>query len=203
MAPGLLVPHASKKLLIANQVVALSESISIKAPAGYTFLDLVINGKRYKVATTDLTNILLPVLVGPKDKVIVELVDADGNVLQDPITQQSSNVALANVNFDLSKYSLTKAAKKALDNVAKVDVQHGYTFIDLTGYTDAQGVNSKFNNQKLSQQRGQMTAAYLKTKLGKAKIAIKVEAKAHSNPVASNSTSAGQAMNRRVEISVH
>jgi len=203
LAPGLLVPHASKKLLVANQVVALSESISIKAPAGYSFLDLIINGKKYKVAITDLSNIPLPILVGPKDKVVVELIDANGNVLDDPITQQSSNVALANVNFDVAKYSLSKAAKTALDKVAKVVVQHGFTVIDLTGYTDAQGLATKFNNQKLSQQRGQMTAAYLKSKLGKAKISIKVEAKAHLNPVASNSTPAGQAMNRRVEISVH
>lgn len=203
LAPGLLVPHASKKLLVANQVVALSESISIKAPVGYSFFDLIINGKKYKVAITDLSNIPLPVLVGPKDKVVVELIDANGNVLDDPITQQSSNVALANVNFDVAKYSLSKAAKTALDKVAKVVVQHGFTFIDLTGYTDAQGLARKFNNQKLSQQRGQMTAAYLKSKLGKAKISIKVEAKAHLNPVASNSTPAGQAMNRRVEISVH
>ena len=141
--------------------------------------------------------------MGPKDKVVVELIDANGNVLDDPITQQSSNVALANVSFDVAKYSLSKAAKTALDKVAKVVIQHGFTFIDLTGYTDAQGLATKFNNQKLSQQRGQMTAAYLKSKLGKANISIKVEAKAHLNPVASNSTPAGQAMNRRVEISVH
>ena len=203
VAAGVLIPHASKKKLLPNQIVALSESIKIIAPAGTTLKDLLINKKVYLVKTSDLTNIPVPVLVGPKDKIIVELIDPNEYVIEVPVKQQLGYLGLANVNFGLGSAALTVPAKKVLDLVVKDVKARGYTFIDLVGYTDAQGAASGFNNQKLSQTRAKAVSTYLKLKLGKTKVAIKVEAKAHLNPVGSNKTAAGQFLNRRVDVAVH
>ena len=203
VAAGVLIPHASKKKLLPNQIVALSESIKIIAPEGTTLKDLVINNKVYVIKASSLTNIPVPVLVGPKDKIIVELVDPNAFVIEVPVKQQLGYLALANVNFDLGTATLTAAAKKVLDLVVKDVKARGYTFIDLTGYTDAQGATSGFNNQALSQVRVKAVSTYLKSKFGKTKVAIKVEAKAHLNPVGSNKTAAGQLLNRRVDVAVH
>jgi len=203
VAAGVLIPHASKKKLLPNQIVALSESIKIIAPAGTTLKDLVINKKVYLVKASDLTNIPVPVLVGPKDKIIVELIDPNAFVIEVPVKQQLGYLGLANVNFGLGSAVLTAPAKKVLDMVVKDVKARGYTFIDLIGYTDAQGATSGFNNQALSQVRVKAVSTYLKSKFGKTKVVIKVEAKAHSNPVGSNKTAAGQALNRRVDVAVH
>ena len=206
IAPGVLTPHASTLKLLPNQVVAMSESISINASTGTKIKYLMINNKQYVPNALDalnLKNIRMPILVGPKDKVVVALVDSKGNLINVPVVQQKSYVDLANVNFAVGQFSLNSAAKKALDLVATRVLAHGFTVIDLTGYTDAQGVSTGYNNEKLSQERGKIVASYLKSKLGKAKVTIKVEAKSHLNPIASNATAAGQAMNRRVEIAAH
>ena len=203
VAAGVLKPHVSKKKLLANHIVALSESIEIIAPTGTTLKDILINKKVYVVKASSLTNIPVPVLVGPKDKIIVELIDPNEYVIEVPVKQQIGNLDLANVNFGLASAALSVAAKKVLDLVVKDVKARGYTFIDLTGYTDAQGAASGFNNQKLSQTRAKAVSTYLKLKLGKTKVAIKVEAKAHLNPVGSNKTAAGQFLNRRVDVAVH
>ena len=203
VAAGILKPHASKKKLLANHIVTLSESIEIHAPAGTILKDILINKKVYVVKASSLTNIPVPVLVGPKDKIIVELIDPNEYVIEVPVKEQLGNLDLANVNFGLGTAALTVPAKKVLDVVVKDVKARGYTFIDLTGYTDAQGAASGFNNQKLSQTRAKAVSTYLKSKLGKTKVTIKVEAKAQLNPVGSNKTAAGQFLNRRVDVAVH
>jgi OOP family OmpA-OmpF porin len=74
----------------------------------------------------------------------------------------------------------------------------GTTTIKLTGHTDSTG--SKTANVNLARLR----AASIKTYLGKflKKINYKIAVAADNAPVASNKNTAGQAANRRVEITL-
>lgn len=71
--------------------------------------------------------------------------------------------------------------------------------ISIVGHTDSIGATAY--NQKLSVQRAQSVANYLSTK-GMNKGVMRVSGMGESKPVASNSTKAGRAQNRRVEIRV-
>ena len=85
----------------------------------------------------------------------------------------------------------------------QVVLQHGFTSVDLVGFTDTQGVSTNYDNQTLSHDRAVATRAYLHSKFGPQDIKVTIDALAYMNPVASNSSTTGQAANRRVEIVVH
>ena len=73
------------------------------------------------------------------------------------------------------------------------------TDIDVTGYTDRLG--SETYNQKLSVRRAEAVKAYLQGK-GVESNRIYTEGKGEKQPVADNTSAAGRAKNRRVEIEV-
>ena len=181
----------------------ITQSISVKAPADSEVKAVLVNGKLVKVSSKDPSNVTLPVIIGPKDKVTMEVKLADGSVVSVPITPSPSSFDIANVNFDTSAYSLSAAAKKILDNVANTVKAHGFTVIDLTGHTDTAGVTSGYDNQALSYNRAVATRTYLLNQLKGYKVTIKIAAKAQVDPVAENATQIGRAINRRVEVAVH
>ncbi len=202
-APGtllpVLVPPTTVKVTAPNQVAPPAQSVSLSAPDGANLSSIIINGKVYKTTSTDLSKIKMPVLVGPKDKVIIEVVDSNGNIVNVPVVPQTSNVVLGNINFDSGLTGLSGAAKKSLDALAKSVLLHGFTTIDLVGFTDGPGTV----NQQLAQTRAAAVATYLRSKLGNAKVKVIVAAKAVVTSAASNATAAGRALNRRVQVSVH
>ncbi len=102
------------------------------------------------------------------------------------------------VLFDFNMFTLKPNAKKALDVVAGIIRKHPGTHILVTGYTDS--IGSKAYNLKLSLQRAQSVADFLMycEKLDPGTFTI--EGKGESHPIADNSTEAGRAKNRRVEI---
>ncbi len=120
-----------------------------------------------------------------------------------PVTPKPTAPVSVSVYFDTAQSTLTPAATATLDKLVQGILTHELTSVLVTGYTDAQGVATGYNNQALSQARAHQVAAYLQSKLGSSNVTIKVAAKSHLNPVASNATSAGQALNRRVEITAH
>lgn len=70
--------------------------------------------------------------------------------------------------------------------------------VDIQGYTDSTGNDAI--NVPLSQKRADAVSTYLKS-CGVSSTQIqKVQGYGSANPVADNSTSAGQALNRRVEV---
>lgn len=109
--------------------------------------------------------------------------------------------------FTTGSSTLSTTAKSSLQQFA-TNVLKANTDMDVSiqGYTDNQGwrnstaAESTQKNQALSLQRAQAVSTYL-TGLGVNTSQIKsVEGLGESNPVADNSTSAGQEQNRRVEI---
>ena len=109
--------------------------------------------------------------------------------------------------FNTSSSSLSTSAQNSLSKFANNVLKQNNTMdIAIMGYTDNQpwrnstAEQSVQKNQQLSLQRAQSVSNYLKN-CGVSFAQIKsVEGLGESNPVADNSTAAGQAQNRRVEV---
>jgi len=70
---------------------------------------------------------------------------------------------------------------------------------EIGGYTD--GIGSVSYNKRLSKQRAQSVVDYLVSK-GIDRNRLKIVGYGKENPIATNDTNEGRAMNRRVEIKV-
>ena len=108
--------------------------------------------------------------------------------------------------FTTGSSTLSNVAKQSLSNFANVLKQNTDCDVAIQGYTDNAGwknstaAQSAEKNQKLSLQRAQAVTAYLQS-LGVSAAQIRsTEGFGEANPVADNSTSAGKAQNRRVEV---
>ena len=108
--------------------------------------------------------------------------------------------------FTTGSSTLSNVAKQSLSNFANVLKQNTDCDVAIQGYTDNAGwknstaAQSAEKNQKLSLQRAQAVTAYLQS-LGVSSAQIRsTEGFGEANPVADNSTSAGKAQNRRVEV---
>ncbi len=116
-------------------------------------------------------------------------------------TPQGINLTVPErVLFDFNKFVLKPEAKKALGVIADVIRENPSARILVTGYTD--NIGSEEYNLKLSLQRAQSVADFLMycEKINPSK--FKIEGKGEANPIADNSTEAGRAKNRRVEITL-
>jgi OmpA-OmpF porin, OOP family len=114
-----------------------------------------------------------------------------------PVTEKVTFAA--DVFFDFDKAVLKPEGKAALDGL--VGKLQGVTLevIIAIGHTDS--VGSSEYNQALSVRRAEAVKAYLVSK-GIEPNRIYTEGKGKTQPIASNSTDAGRAKNRRTEIEV-
>lgn len=103
----------------------------------------------------------------------------------------------ADVAFDFDSASLTSGAVEALDQVVE-DAEGAVTSVSVFGYTDSQGESGY--NDELSHDRAAAVADYLKHKLESANYVVK--GFGEEDPVASNGTEEGRALNRRVVVTV-
>lgn len=101
------------------------------------------------------------------------------------------------VLFPTGQYSLSAQAEAVLSRVAYNLDQFPDTDITVVGYTDNTGTEQL--NQKLSQERAESVASYLENH-GVSASRVKTVGEGWNDPIASNSTAAGRAQNRRVEI---
>ena len=102
--------------------------------------------------------------------------------------------------FDFNKSNLNANAKKNLDKFAAEMTDLPDTDIAVLGHTD--NVGSAEANQKVSQARADAVSNYLQTK-GIAAERLTAEGHSFNDPVADNSTAAGRAQNRRVEVYIY
>lgn len=84
-----------------------------------------------------------------------------------------------------------------LDSVVVVLDEFDRTYIDIIGHTDSKG--SKQYNQQLSEKRAKSVAQYLESR-AVIKQRVMADGMGEDDPIASNDTREGRAMNRRVEI---
>ena len=99
--------------------------------------------------------------------------------------------------FATNKANLSDASKNNLSKFAAQMVDLPETDITIYGHTDNTGTAAV--NEKLSLQRAQSVADYLKV-CGIADSRMTAEGKSFNEPVASNDTAEGRAQNRRVEV---
>jgi len=107
-------------------------------------------------------------------------------------------VAETSVHFGFNKDNLTKQAKEAIDQLAaSVATTKGY-LITVEGATDS--VGGADYNYELSQRRADAVIQYLAAEKNIPAYKIYLIGLGKDKPVDSNSTSAGRAKNRRVDI---
>lgn len=118
------------------------------------------------------------------------------------VTREGDHIVLNmpnSITFDSSSSNLKPSGANTLTGVAMVLKEYEKTAVNVVGYTDSTG--SDKINQPLSQQRADSVATLLITQ-GVAANRISSHGAGSSNPKASNSTEAGKADNRRVEITL-
>lgn len=116
------------------------------------------------------------------------------------IKREGDNIRLimpGNITFITGKYDIRSDFYSVLDSVAVVVKKFNKTNVRVDGHTD--NVGSASLNQRLSEQRADSVARYLRSR-GVAPERLRVYGYGFQQPVASNSTAAGRQQNRRVEI---
>jgi len=108
-------------------------------------------------------------------------------------------VNMSDVLFDTGKYTLKPNTQLALAKVAGILAAYPGLKLQVEGYTDSVGGDDY--NQKLSENRADAVRNFLMTQ-GVAQDNISSTGYGKANPVADNSTSAGRAKNRRVQLVV-
>ena len=118
------------------------------------------------------------------------------------VQREGNNINLVmpgNITFPTNSSDLKADFYDVLDSVALVLVEFDKTIIAVAGHTDSKG--SDAHNQKLSENRAQSVAAFLKSKkINPARFETVGFGEGH--PVADNSTEQGRALNRRVELTL-
>jgi len=118
------------------------------------------------------------------------------------VTRMGDNITLnmpGNVTFAFDSGDISAQFYPVLDSVALVFAEFDQTFVEVAGHTDS--VGSVAYNQALSERRAESVAAYLVSrKIDRQRLMTIGGGEDH--PIASNATAAGQAQNRRVELTI-
>ena len=103
------------------------------------------------------------------------------------------------VMFGFDKYSLSDAAKAALDAfAAKAKAIEGNAYIEIQGHTD--NIGSEAYNLKLGYMRAEQAMRYLNMEQGIPLFRMNIISYGEYKPIADNSTKEGRAQNRRVTL---
>jgi len=105
-----------------------------------------------------------------------------------------------NILFAFDESELTDKDKGELDKLGQFMKDKPESYAVIAGYTD--NVGTENYNEGLSQRRTDMVASYLMSTHGIDKSRLVLQWYGSVNPVASNSTPEGRALNRRVDIAV-
>jgi len=102
--------------------------------------------------------------------------------------------------FATGAYKLLDSARQRLDVLLGESIGGGLKSIEIIGHTD--NVGSEESNMELSQKRSDAIASYIKQKLDP-NVKIIALGMGETDPKATNDTSEGRSINRRVEIILH
>ncbi len=101
------------------------------------------------------------------------------------------------IQFDTNKWDIKAMHHLELDQVVEVLKRNPFLKVEIQGHTDNQGARGY--NQKLSEKRARSVMEYFIQK-GIDPDRLSAEGYGLTKPIATNATSAGRAMNRRVEL---
>ena len=105
----------------------------------------------------------------------------------------------SDISFDSGRYDIKPNLRPILDRFASTLNQNPVTTVQIIGHTDNTGSDAV--NNPLSVNRAAATRDYLVSR-GVSASRIGIDGRGSHEPIADNSTPAGRAMNRRVEIFV-
>ena len=120
-------------------------------------------------------------------------------VLQTKDTAKGLIVNVSDVLFDTGKSTLKPGAKVRLAKVAGIILAYPDLRLEVDGYTDSTGT-AEFN-QRLSERRADAVRDFLVSQ-GVSSNNVGARGFGQADPIASNNTSAGRQLNRRVELVV-
>jgi outer membrane protein OmpA-like peptidoglycan-associated protein len=103
------------------------------------------------------------------------------------------------ITFAYDRADIQPQFRSTLDQVARTLDEFQSTAIDVYGHTDSTG--SDTYNQGLSERRAQSVANYLSAQ-GVDRVRLATRGFGESQPIADNSSEAGRAANRRVELRI-
>lgn len=112
-------------------------------------------------------------------------------------TVAATQVSTQPIYFDFDKSDLRSNAKSTLRDVAQRVKQQPNTNVMLTGHCDS--IGSDAYNQALGMRRAESAKDYLMEQ-GISESRLQTRSKGESDPAATNETSEGRQLNRRVEI---
>jgi len=104
-----------------------------------------------------------------------------------------------NITFATDSDRVDGGFYPVLDSVGRVLMKFDKTQVGVEGYTDSTG--SAEYNQQLSERRAAAVASYLMS-VGVDRLRLSSHGYGERNPIADNSSAAGRAINRRVEVRI-
>jgi len=122
-------------------------------------------------------------------------------VVEEVVIVKEETIVVRDVHFEFNSARLTAADKEKLNVIAtrlKKDAANAQ--LKVTGYTDS--VGKEAYNLKLSKERAHSVVEYLISSGIPRSQFVSVAGAGESNPVASNQTPEGRALNRRTEIKI-
>lgn len=118
------------------------------------------------------------------------------------VTREGDNIRLVmpgNITFPTNSHNLRDEFHPVLNSVGEVLSKYADTTIRVTGHTDNTG--GRAMNQELSERRARSVADYLVTReVDRSRMLV--EGRGFEQPIADNSSEAGRAQNRRVELHI-
>jgi len=108
-------------------------------------------------------------------------------------------IMASDVTFKTNQSDVRSSFYPTLNSVAIVLKKYNNTSITITGFTD--NVGSAAYNQELSEKRAESVGSYLVSQ-SISPNRISTQGRGMRNPIASNATAEGRALNRRVEITL-
>lgn len=176
---------------------AMNTNITWVASQNATGYVVTANGS--EVCRTDAKTVICDVkrILGPKDQVLIQALGNDGtkSVIIPAVYRPGGWVYAGTVNFASGKSTLSAAGIKQAEKIVALLERAGFTEVRAIGNTDGQGGSKGAIG--LSKARVARVSAWLK---GKLDVSVEAQYDGHLYPIASNSTAAGQAQNRRVDI---
>lgn len=134
-----------------------------------------------------------------QQKLRQQLADQFNRILETRETSRGLVVNMSDVLFDVGKWTLKPGAREKLARIAGIIAQHPGLKLQIEGHTDSTG--SDESNQILSERRASAVRDFL-VQQGIDASTIAAMGMGKSQPVASNDTSVGRQLNRRVEMIV-
>lgn len=119
----------------------------------------------------------------------IEVTRVDENTLKLEVRSEAS--------FDVNSANINDDFRNSLESMADVIGEYDQTAVHVIGHTDSTGTDSY--NQSLSEKRA-TSVSRLFSANGVERSRMRFSGRGESLPVASNTTSSGRSMNRRVEV---